>query len=178
VAIKCAYDEDGEEKSCISISDEEPFHAVRADLCQSNPIQATITMTMCNENENTIITPYQLPQDSTYFRYSGANFDVPDVQKNILPNTCRTIIRQETIDTCKKKWPMSIQLEGNMPSLEGNSYCYCYVFRKSTIYVFPPPPIPSPLDPATTAPNKGKKRLMLLFKNKLLLLNLHESINE
>ena len=153
MAIKCAYNEDGEEKSCISTNDTEPFHAVRADLCQNNPINATITMTMCNENQNTTITPYQLPETSTYFRYRGKDFEVPDVREDILPGTCRTIIRQETIDTCIKKWPMSIQLEGNMiNSVEGNSYCYCYVFRRSTIYAFPPPPVPSPLDP----PNKGK----------------------
>jgi Predicted membrane protein len=150
------------QKSCVSINDDVPFHAVRKDKCKDNPIDATLTMTMCNKNQNgNIITPYPpVPENSnkvnsTYFRFNASDFMVPYVFDDILQSNCKTLTRQVQIDTCRKKWPMSVQLNGNMTkSVRGNSYCYCYLFRKSVIRVFPAPPNPSPPTPpdVTKAP--------------------------
>ena len=139
VSINCVYtDSNGIEQPCLGKDNKVPFLHVREDKCDED-LDATITLSMCNlnSNPNFIIRP---EVDKTYFRFGGKDItEVDDLFEDLLPGECREVKRQVAINTCSKSNPMSVKLQGNMPGLDGNSFCYGFVHRKNRIRLIPKP---------------------------------------
>jgi len=151
VTMSCVFTEEGVEKSCIGPEKEYIFYTVGEDECASKTIESTITMEICNDNKpgsGLVITPYQ-DDFSTRFTFKNTIYDVPGRLDDLQPGDCREYQTKETIDTCKKNWPMSVKLEGNMrKSVEGNSFCYCFLFKRGLVNVVTAGPSPTLLPSA------------------------------
>ena len=139
VSMNCVYtDNNGIQQPCLSKDDKVPFLHVLQDKCDAD-LDANITLSMCNLNTdpNFIIKPDLM---KTYFRFGAADIQgVADLFEDLGPGDCREVKRQVTINTCTKNNPMSVKLQGNMPGLDGNSFCYGYVHRKNRIRLIPKP---------------------------------------
>jgi hypothetical protein len=90
--------------------------------------------------------------DHARFKFSNIEYGPESLYADLSPGECRVIERQEQIDTCKTQFPMSVRLAGNRPQQSLPSYVYCWIFRRSTIELFDPPPVESPANPAPNPP--------------------------
>lgn len=92
------------------------------DKCAENPVEAQITMQHCN-NGDSPITPFEA---TTYQKFKGQSVITEDFYETIPANTCVTNVVTKTIDTCKKNYPMSIQLKTS-------NTCRCFLFKEAKI---------------------------------------------
>ena len=90
------------------------------------------------------------PDNDARFKFSNSEYGPESLYVDLAPGECRTIERSEQIDTCKSAYPMSVKLTGNRPGQKPASYVYCWLYRRSTIQIFDPPP---PVGPSSPAPN-------------------------
>lgn len=160
VSLSCTYeDENGETKSCVSQDNNTPFLKIQRDECGT--IDATITMEMCNNIDSSasddVINLFRsdvtkAEDDHARFKFSNMEYGPESLYADLSPGECRVIERQEQINTCKTQFPMSVRLAGNRPKQSLPSYVYCWIFRKSTIELFDPPPVEGPASPAPNPP--------------------------
>ena len=127
-------------------------------------------MKMCNRNTD----PRYIfrPNEKTKFKIDsklyydgfedGYSLDPSAIDSNgefgpIYPGECKVMRQTQIIDACgdKKKYPMGVQMEGNMNTAlgVGQSYCYAYVHRKNRIKRYPNECIGDPTCLAPLIPN-------------------------
>uniref|UniRef100_A0A7S3Q9Q2 Uncharacterized protein n=1 Tax=Chaetoceros debilis TaxID=122233 RepID=A0A7S3Q9Q2_9STRA len=168
VSMQCEYEDDnGVSQSCIGPERDYIFTSVREDLCQDKKIYPTITYTMCNENganSKKTVTNFNNAGRYSFFKWKNEKLTVPGISGlgGLAPSgdtQCQTFTYKPTIDTCRKNWPLSVKLEGNMRKSPAdvvtpgtNSFCYCYLFKKAIVHKYPKPPVPGPVTPPVAPP--------------------------
>ena len=185
---------DGNLRSCIAEENNGPFLQMYESDCKNQgedgKIFATVTLKMCNRNTD----PKYIfrPNEKTKFKINSVSYydgfvDGYTLDPNdpgfkntgefepIYPGECKTMIQQLEIHSCgdKKKFPMGVQMEGNMNTAlgVGQSYCYAYVNRKNIIKRYPDEAITNPTLLAPSIPNNvimrtdGQCRSMVRIEN-------------
>lgn len=104
---------------------------------------ARVTFKMCNENteNNKTIVLSKTKDQNSYQRIRNQDVGTPDT---IPPNECKEKVLEKVELVKCKSTPISIQLQGNMPALQGNSFCYNFVFNKGITRKIPEVKIISP----------------------------------
>ncbi len=106
--------------------------------------EATVTATLCNDNpvgSGKNIELFKGEDKNSYVKIK--NQEVP-FDKNIIPaGECITVTKVMDQKKCKNT-PIGVQLQGNMPSLNGNSFCYSYIYNKARSKAIPEPTIITP----------------------------------
>jgi hypothetical protein len=158
--LKCTFtDINGVLRSCLAEDNATPFFHVNSSQC--GVVQATIEMKVCNLNTapDHWIQPWT--SSNNFLFEKNQIVPNPDRFKRLNPGQCRIVKTVKALDTCVKTHPMSVELEGNMPDLQGDSHCRCYLWRQSRVNVYDDTaPVPSSLvktcssaDSSSTFPN-------------------------
>lgn len=113
-----------------------PFIYVQQDKCQDKTIDATITMEVCNQKSETIIT--DVVKTAAYFEGTlVAGFDSV-FDNNLRGGACHTFQFQRKIDACKAEHAYTMAYHGRFQDNEDG--CGNYQFLKSAVELYDPPP--------------------------------------
>lgn len=135
-------------KNTLATADVTPFIYVQKDKCQNKNIAATITMEVCNQKSETIIT--DVAKTAAYFEGTlVAGFDSV-FDNNLRGGTCHTFQFQRTINACKAEHAYTMAYHGRFQDNEDG--CGNYQFLKSAVELYDPPP-----DTASRIENKCVK---------------------
>jgi hypothetical protein len=133
--LKCTFtDVNGVLRSCLAEDNTTPFFHVSSSQC--GVVQATIEMKVCNLNSDKDHWIQPWTSSNNFLFEKTQVLPNPDRFKRLDPGQCRIVKTVKALDTCVKTHPMSVELEGNMPDLQGNSHCRCYLWRQSRVNVY------------------------------------------
>jgi hypothetical protein len=153
VTLKCTFtDVNGVLRSCLAEDNKTPFFYVSSSQC--GVVQATIEMKVCNLNTSPDHWIQPWTSSNNFLFEKQQILPNPDRFERLNPGQCRIVKTVKPLDTCVKTHPMSAEVEGNMPVLQGNSHCRCYLWRQSRVKIYSDA-TPAPSNLVNTCSNDG-----------------------
>ena len=113
----------------ISAGEESPWHSregLPGQSCEPQSVDVKYEFKICNQNYELEI---ELDQTQSWMRFR--DIEVKFSHAKVLPRQCRSQVLYRTLDLCdvnsndRRRYPMSVQLDGRVDMPGDDNHCYC-----------------------------------------------------